>query len=228
MYKKLKYFVLIAIIFFSGCSIKSSVENQNSTEVGDSISVKDSYITYEQTVEILKNIPNLTISDNFFVYIPKNLDSVSIFDLGYSERTDNKTFYVDFVGLFSYLFPDRTLEEDYFRYVGENSKNKYDEQGNKISDYKTVKESYDSIISDDEDVQELFYEDGEVALEFTSPICSVLSRFNRGKASKLAGVEISSLWYNISIVETADYSGDRLCLFWYNKKVMDWRTSFRT
>lgn len=29
------------------------------------------------------------------------------------------------------------------------------------------------------------------------------------------------LWYNISIVLTADYSGDRLCLFLYNKKVMD-------
>ncbi|SDB57667.1 Type III restriction enzyme, res subunit [Ruminococcaceae bacterium FB2012] len=39
--------------------------------------------------------------------------------------------------------------------------------------------------------------------------------------NKIYSIPTSPLWYNISIVLTADYSSDRLCLFLYNKKVMD-------
>ncbi len=206
---KLKYLALTAIIILTGCSNTTSNDSmsddisvndgssdstQQVVPADKSIDVKDSYVDSGQAVEVLKNVPNLTVSDDFFIYTPQNSDSVSIFDLEYESKIDNKTFYENFTNLFSYLFPDRTLEDDNFRYMGTNSKSKRDEHGNLISNYKTVKESYDSIISGEEDVQELFYEDGEIALEFTDPICGVLSRFNRGKMASMAGLDVSTLF----------------------------------
>ena len=45
----------------------------------------------------------------------------------------------------------------------------------------------------------------------------------RGRPPKPKFTELSGMTYEgaISIVLTADYSGDRLCLFLYNEKVMD-------
>lgn len=199
---KLKYLALTAIIILAGCSNATSndsmsdnisVDNGSSDSTQQvvsaegSIDVKDSYVDSGQAVEVLKNVPNLTVSDDFFIYTPQNLDSVSIFDLQYENSADSKTFYEDFTGLFSYIFPNETIDDEYLKYDGRN------EQGERVNE--TVKSSIDTILSGEKEIYNMFYKNDSIAMEFTSPICGVLARFNRGKMASMAGLDVSTLFH---------------------------------
>ncbi len=134
------------------------------------------------------DIPNWTVAEDLVISVPEGLESLSDFTLKYASRQSNKDFYEDFVAAFEYLFPDHTLGEEYLRYYGENSRPVMSAEGELLEDLHLVRDYYDEIMADEEDVLYFFYnENGELFAEFTSPIGNDLSNFNKGEAAKRTG-----------------------------------------
>lgn len=149
------------------------------------------YYTDEEAISIIQENTSFLVADTFVSNAPKSMSHFSSFTVGYRPRQDNASFYEDFKNTFEYIFPDEIFYDDCFFYCGENSNVQYDEQGNLISTCKTVKESYDKIINGEENVQLFFYTphfdsdqksqaENNIFIEFTSPVGSDLSNFNRG------------------------------------------------
>lgn len=172
-------------VAFVGCNKFVSKEENHKIQVSD-ISIDN-----QTAKEILNNQSNFSSSDDFVIKIPKNIDHLSDFNIGYKPRQENKEFYDDFLVMFSYLFPNHQLKDEYFLYYGKNSIVDFDDDGNQIQDLNKVSDNLSDIISEKEDVLYFLYDESWygtdsnkniVCAEFTSPLCSDLSRFNKGKA----------------------------------------------
>lgn len=185
--KKIIYIMLFCAISvaFVGCNKFVSKEENHKIQVSD-ISIDN-----QTAKEILNNQSNFSSSDDFVIEIPKNIDHLSDFVIGYKPRQENKEFYDDFLVMFSYLFPNHQLKDEYFLYYGKNSIVDFDDDGNQIQDLNKVSDNLSDIISEKEDVLYFLYDESWygtdsnkniICAEFTSPLCSDLSRFNKGKA----------------------------------------------
>lgn len=201
MKKYITLFSLVIIILLSSCST-DNVSNNVKTG-GETVSCSNLSISEDNLKNQVDSIENLDLSEDLVISVPKNFSYISEFVLGSESRISNKDFYNDFINLYEYLFPERPMIDSCFQYSGINSKRTYSQDGAMISDYKTVNESYDSIVSDEEEILTMFYDENSksdiietpVAMMFTSPICNDLARFNRGECAKLAGTEINTLFY---------------------------------
>ena len=178
------------------------------------IPVKDISISIEDAAAGINEQPNLTAARDLVLDIPQDIESISEFTLQYSARQPNKDFYEDFLAMFSYLFPDREVDDEYLLYYGKNSRVEFDDDGNLIQDLNKVKDKYNDIIDGREDVLYFLYDESwydtlpcknPVCAEFTSPICNDLSRFNKGKTVALlgneSGLEAFSPYYHCSIID---------------------------
>lgn len=200
-----KYVTLIGLVtILSLLSSCANGSNDNETDTSNrTISFSNLDVSVENLQSKVGTLENVNLSEDLVISVPKNVSYVSEFVLGSESRINNKDFYDDFIKLYEYLFPERPMTDSCFQYSGTNSKRKYTQDGTIISDYKTIKESYDAIVSDKENILTMFYDensisdsiDTPVAMMFTSPICNDLARINRGECTKLAGAEINSLFY---------------------------------
>lgn len=202
MKKIFKLCSAITVLFlFSGCTNNTATSNLNDSEVVLCSDIKATIDNPEKTIE---DFSNFSIPADFILSVPNNLTYISEFTLGSESRLNSYDFYNDFVKLFNYVFPDHSINDLCFRYSGANSEQIYDDNGNIISDYKTVKESYDNIIANKEDIFMFIYDEGKmseelnnpVTMQFTSPLYNDMARFNRGECCKIAGVDISELFYS--------------------------------
>lgn len=149
------------------------------------------FYTADEAKRIIEDNTRFTVSEDFLCFAPESIAHFSSFTQGYYPRQDNAEFYEDFCTVFAYLFPDETMYEDAFFYNGKDSKVEYDENGEIVNMPKTVKEEYDRIMSGEEHVSYFFYSpyfdsdrpskaENNIFMEFTSPVCSDLSNFNKG------------------------------------------------
>ncbi len=184
--KKTSYILLFTmlIMLFTGCK-----NSDSEVKAENKVSISSISINTEDASKMINEQSNFSASEDFVVEIPKNIDELSDFVLSFSPRQSNEDFYNDFIDTCTYLFPNHTLDNNYLMYYGENSDIEYDDDGNIIQDLNKVKDRYNDIISDNEDVLYFLYDEswnGENGIEtpclaeFTSPICNDLSRFNKG------------------------------------------------
>ncbi len=152
----------------------------------------------EEEIREMEELENMSVSDSLTVTfpLPEALEQAVDFSLYYAERESNEAFLEEFKSMFAYLMPEEELDEDYLYYYGANSQVEIDDEGNMISDLHLAKDWKNEIISGEEDVLFFLYDEGRgeesqekkpVLLEFTSPACNDLFRFNKGKAAELGG-----------------------------------------
>lgn len=191
---KRKYLLLVCALFLCGCTDATS--SLNDTQSGASPNREQMpneivYYTDDEAKKIIESNTRFTVAQNFHSSAPKSISHFSSFTYGWQPRQDNAEFYEDFCTMFAYLFPDETMYEDALFYVGKNSDVQYDDNGELINDVKTVAEEYDRIMSGEENVLYYLYSphfdsdrpsqaENNIFMEFTSPVCSDLSSFNKG------------------------------------------------
>lgn len=157
----------------------------------EAVSNEIAYYTDDEAKEIIQSNTHFLVAKDLQCAIPKNISHFSSFTVGYYPRQDNAGFYEDFLTMFDYLFPDETLYEDCLFYAGKNSSIRYDENGEMTNTIRTVAEEYDRIMRGEEHVLYYFYSphftaeqtskaENNIFMEFTSPVCSDLSNFNKG------------------------------------------------
>ncbi len=141
--------------------------------------------------EAVSGFSNWTVSDELVIDVPKEIECLYDFGMRYASRQSNKDFYEDFLEAFEYLFPEQEIKEECFFYYGENSRPEFTSDGELVKWLNLVKDYYDEIMSDEENLLYFYYEDKDEMIfeEFTSPIGNDLSRFNKGVAQRLAGRE---------------------------------------
>lgn len=210
----------LCIIFSTGCSKNKKAEKQliKTIAVTDCINGQLSYDKNQMSeTEIINKCKNLKASEEFTLSLPSDISYISNFTYVSYKADSNKTFLEQFKETFSYIFNDVEFDESCLYYDGDNSNLEYDDDGNVLSYYKTVSEMYDKIISDEENVFNIFYDDVKIQSEnrafmlFQSPFCTGgLSNFNRGEFDKIyhAGddtryrIEISFPQFNLPTAET--------------------------
>lgn len=182
---KRKYLLLICTLLLCGCEDSTNTSDGSVQYQREMVPNEIVYYTADEAKEIIQSNTRFSVAEDFQCSAPKSISHFSSFTIGYHPRQDNASFYEDFRTMFAYLFPDETMYEDCLFYYGMDSNLS---EGNRI---KTVAEEYDRIMNGEEHVLYYFYSphfdpdqtseaENNIFMEFTSPICSDLSNFNKG------------------------------------------------
>jgi hypothetical protein len=173
----------------------------NTKESSDCINVETNNIDILETdkdsiINSIDSYPNLISSDTLYTDIPQTAPVLKYVSR-VGENQDFEKYYSEFTTLFDYIFPDKNIIEDYLFYTGKNSYEDYDEEGNLTRTYNLVKDYYEKLVSSDEGVVNLLYDEswyGDMT-DWKSPVCLELGAnigygyavINKGKTVEISG-----------------------------------------
>lgn len=182
---------------------ESNSDSQNSSSaMEDAVSVRICSESVQSIAESINQHENLKASDILYVDVPEK-SCLYEYVRKATGDSDFEEYYKQFVELFEYFFPNHPLNDDYLLYTGGDSFLDYDEEGNRISDYKKVRDHYDDLASGKIGDVNLLYDESwyddvtewnsPVCLELGSPIGNGYAIVNKGKTVYLAGKKYDSL-----------------------------------
>jgi hypothetical protein len=189
----------------NGGVVGSDGNNSNGTGNSSGITLSSDAIANLEPIEILakstdeiKGIidaqSNLKAADYIKINVPESA-VVLKYDSRLYDTTppDFKEYYDNFVKMFEYYYPDKTLNDEYLFYAGESSDTEYDDETLvRTKGYDKVKDRYDDLMSGAEKYAYIFYDetycrdvtewDSQVALRGNDEFVA----FNKGKTVSLA------------------------------------------
>lgn len=196
--KKLIILISIITVVFTVCSCNKpeSETYSGQSEIIEATPIEILSLSSNEIKDIINSYSNFTASDNLYVSVPEKAP-VMDYTARASMEQDFENYYEEFKGMFDYLFPSHTLNENYLFYTGNNSDVNYDDNGIKIQDLYKVKDKYDDIMSGVEGRVALLYDETwyRDMTEWKSPVCLEMGSaigygytiINKGKTVELGG-----------------------------------------
>ncbi len=197
--------ILMTTVILSGCNT-----NKNDSNVStDKISISQLQTVTSESTTFFNNIPNLTAVEDLQLLLPSNINEVYSYISNPSQEYNMEKYYNDFVDLFSYLFPNHKMNNDYFLYWGGSSRLEYNNEGNITKNLNRVQDNYGKLINGDEGRVYFIYDESwfqdfsdwnsQVCLESGNPMGYGFITINKGMTIELGNIRNTDPATNKSI-----------------------------
>lgn len=191
MYKRIILLLLISVLLM-GCLNKNTIESTQQTKQDVA---EDINISLEGVEKVIMDCDNLNKSNNIIINVPKVVHGLYKFTSTYGKQ-DMKEYDRQFRDIFEYLYPERKINDEYLFYVGGNSSQKFDENGQIIETFKLVSDNITDIVNnhlgevtylyDENWLKDMVEWRSPVCLELGSPIGAGYGIINKGKTMELS------------------------------------------